>query len=129
MERIALLAFVFAIILSLFSCDPGLNGNLRIVNQTDTVLTVVTRDWKGNDTTVIEPGSNGVVSKLGGLGSNRDFDCCPCLLDSIQVFRVNGPIRKDANNKDNWSVPNKSKLKKFGGEEVKCEFYVTPADL
>jgi len=119
---------------SLASCDPGQHGDLRVYNQSDTTLTVMTIDRhavKGKDTVTytIAPGGNEVIYVLGGLGNNRTLECCPCYLDSILVFAGAHNIKKDPNDTDGWVITNKSKLRRFGGPDVKCEFYVQRSDI
>lgn len=117
--------------LSMNSCDPGMNGDLRVFNQTDSVLTVEISTY-GNipsATYVMEPHSEQIIHVLDGLGNQKAFECCPCELGEIRISSGNGVITKDPTNTDNWAIPNKSKQKKFGGEDLRCEFYVTPADL
>jgi hypothetical protein len=112
------------------SCDPGLHGDLKIYNETNEVLTAKYKDYY-NDTTYkdIQPNSSETIKNLGGLGSNKNFDCCPCEMKAIFIKSSTGQIKKDPANSENWSIPNKGKLKKFGGQDVKCEFHVTQADL
>jgi len=122
--------FLLLIIIGLTSCDPGLHGDLKIYNETNQVLTVKYKDYY-NDTTYtdIQPNSSETIKNLGGLGSNKTFECCPCEMKVIFIKSPIGQIKKDPANSENWSIPNKKKLKKFGGQDVKCEFHVTQADL
>ncbi|MBL7836024.1 MAG: hypothetical protein JNM67_00775 [Bacteroidetes bacterium] len=113
------------------SCDPGLSGDLKVFNEANQALTVkYTYTMTGDTmTTTIPPNSHKTIKVLGGLGSNKTFDCCPCVMNSLEVKSPQGKIKKDPNNSDNWSIPNKKKLKKFGGQDVKCEFHVIASDL
>jgi len=115
----------------LTSCDPGLNGDLKVYNQANLTLTVVAFDYGSNDSTIftIQPNSNETIKILGGLGNQKAFDCCPCEFDTMYVQTTNGNIKKDPNNKDNWIISNKAQQKKFGGEDLKCEFYVSQSDI
>lgn len=118
-------------IVALTNCDPGMRGNLKVFNETNQILSVKTVYHGGGDTTYkdIQPNSNEAVVVLGGLGDKKHFDCCPCVIIHISIKSPLGPIKKDPKSQDNWSIPNKGNLKKYGGEDVKCEFYVTQADL
>jgi hypothetical protein len=117
--------------LILTSCDPGLSGDLKIFNDTNQSLSVKYKDNQVSDTVYadIQPNDYVVVKTLNGLGNKKTFDCCPCRMVSIIVVSTNGQIKKDPNNSSNWSIPNKSKLRKYGKEPVKCEFHVTQEDL
>lgn len=121
------------LLLSFFlgSCDPGLNGSLKVFNRTDSVLTVVTFDYGKTDSSifVIAPQSSQTIKVMGGLGNQATFDCCPCELKSIRMRTTNGDITKDPNDKNNWSIPNKSKQRKYSGEDLRCEFYVASSDI
>lgn len=121
----------FLLALCLTSCDPEMSGSLKVFNQSDSVLTVIISDYRHTDSTVytMEPHTEQVILLMGGLGNKKTFDCCPCELDVIHIYSGSSMIAKDPSNKDNWSIPNKDKLKKFGGENLRCEFYVTASDL
>ncbi len=118
-------------ILCLTSCDPGISGDLKIYNDSSEQLAVKYKDNEVSDTVYadIQPNDYIVVKVLNGLGNKKTFDCCPCRMKSIIVASTNGKVKKDPNNSENWSIPNKNKLKKYGKEPVKCEFHVTQADL
>jgi hypothetical protein len=94
-------------------------------------LTVVTLDYRSEDsvTTTIEPYSNKVIKVLVGLGDQKKFDCCPCEFSKLYIRTANGNIKKDPNSKGNWVIPNKEKQKRYGGEDLKCEFYVAQTDI
>ncbi|MEO6301569.1 MAG: hypothetical protein ABIP51_00225, partial [Bacteroidia bacterium] len=113
------------------SCDPGLHGDLKVFNESNQDLTVkYTYTMTGDTmTTTVQSNSNETIKILGGLGSNKTFDCCPCVMNSLEIKSSQGKIEKDPNISDNWSIPNNNKLKKFGGQDIKCEFHVTQADL
>lgn len=129
-NRIAFTIPVFIGIL-LTSCDPGLNGDLKIFNQSDSTLTVVTFDYGHTDSTtfVLEPNTEKTIKIMSGLGNQKTFDCCPCELDTLYIKSSIGEIKKDPNNQDNWIIPNKSKQKKIGGEDLRCEFHVLQSDI
>ena len=118
-------------IICLTSCDPGLRGDLKIYNDTNQILSVKYKDHTVGDTLYkdIWPNENEIIFVLNGLGDKKQFDCCPCRLASIVVKSSSGQIKKDPNNSDNWIIPNKNKLKRYGKEPVKCEFHVTQEDL
>ncbi|MBX2907520.1 MAG: hypothetical protein KF744_15855 [Taibaiella sp.] len=121
--------FALLTILSLSSCDPALNGNMRVVNETDSQLTVVVQARSGTDTFFIEPHSNEIVNNMGGLGNKKTFTCCPCRLDTIVISSPAGVIKRNPLDSSNWAIPNKAKLKAWGGEDLRCEFYVRQSDL
>ncbi len=124
---------LFSSVLYLASCDPGLFGDLKIYNDTGQKLRVTYFDMSGGnrDTVVkdIQPNSYETLKVLSGLGDKSRFSCCPCEFSTIHVSSSTGIIKKDAANSDNWIIPNKRKLKKFGKEPVKCEFHVTASDI
>ena len=116
---------------TLFSCDPGLAGDLKVFNDSVKELTVVVVERRNSDSTVfaIPANSNKTIKVLGGLGNQETFDCCPCETGSVTIKSVTGPIKKDPNIKENWDIPNKEQQKKFGREDLRCEFRVTDSDL
>lgn len=120
---------LFAGALTLASCDPGLNGDMRVYNHTDSVITVHVKEYMRDETYTIPPDSSKVVDVMGGLGNQRTFSCCPCEVDTIYISTSTGIISKDVSKKENWTIPNKAKQKRFGGEDLKCEFHIMPADL
>jgi hypothetical protein len=129
MENPLIKVLAVLVLLSLDSCDPGLNGNMRVVNETDKQLTVLVHARSGIDTFLIEPHNNKIVNNLGGLGNKKTFTCCPCRLDTIVISSAAGIIKKNPLDSSNWAIPNKAKLKRWGGEDLRCEFYVRQTDL
>lgn len=125
--------FVLFLLFGLTSCDPGLKGDLKVFNETNQVLTVKYKnDYVENTDTIsldIQPNSDGVLKVLSGLGNKKTFDCCPCVTNIFYIKSALGHIKKNPTVSDNWTIPNKNKLKKYGKEPVKCEFHVTQADL
>ena len=123
--------FLFFVVYSLTNCDPGLKGDLKIYNESNQTLTVKYLDYGTNDTVYkdISSNSNETIKVLSGLGDRKTFDCCPCQLKTISIKSTQGQIKRDPNNKDNWTIPNKSKLKKYGKEPIKCELHVTQDDI
>lgn len=119
------------LLLGLASCDPGMRGDLRVFNESDQVLTVRTVMHNNDDTlsAYIAPHTDKVVVVLGGLGDKSKVDCCPCTITFISISSSSGPIKKSITNGSNWIIPNRSKLKRFGKEPIKCEFHVTQSDL
>ena len=124
--------FLFLIFL-LTSCEPGLSGDLKVSNETSQVLTIkYKKDNISNTDTIsldVQPINIEIIKLLSGLGSKKNFDCCPCEINIFYIKYSLGHIKKDPTVIDNWTIPNKSKIKKFGKEPVKCEFHVTLADL
>lgn len=123
--------FIFLIWFNLFSCDPGLHGDLKVFNDSSTPLTINLVKPMGDTTSIqLQPNTKETIHILGHIGSNQSLDCCPCeTIEKVIIKSSIGQIKKDSQNKDNWIIPNKSKLKKFGGPDVKCEFHVTQADI
>ena len=113
------------------NCDPGLRGDLKIYNETDQLLTAKYFDFSTSDTTFkdIHPRTFETIKVLGGLGDKSEFDCCPCQFQYISIQSSLGQIKKDVSNGNNWHIPNKGKLKKFGKEPVKCELHILQHDL
>ncbi|MBL4862363.1 MAG: hypothetical protein JKY09_05030 [Crocinitomicaceae bacterium] len=118
-----------SIILS--SCDPSLDGDLKIFNESNLPLTVIVYEHLESTeiTYTIQPNGNKIIKILTGFGNQKTYDCCPCELNSISISTLNGNIKKDPKNKDNWQIPNKNKQTKFGGENLKCEFHVYQLDI
>ena len=113
--------FLFISII-LISCDPGLKGDLKIYNETNQILTAKYFEYAKSDTVLkeIQPNTSETIRILDGLGNKKEFDCCPCVLEILIVFSPTGKIKKDPTNSDNWEIPNKSKLKKFGKIKSGC---------
>jgi len=127
LKAISFILFAF----SLTCCDPGLNGDLKVFNKSNDTLTVVAFDYGHTDslTYTIEPNTNKTIKVLGGLGNQKTYDCCPCEYENLYIKSRAGNIKKDPKIKENWIISNKSVQKKYGGEDLKCEFYVTQSDL
>jgi hypothetical protein len=71
----------------LFACDPGLDGDARVYNDTNEPLIIKYRRNPqkadaGLDTIVeqIYPGDAVIINIISGLGDNRDYECCPAPL-------------------------------------------------
>ncbi|MBL0105450.1 MAG: hypothetical protein IPP51_17710 [Bacteroidetes bacterium] len=67
-------AFLFFAATILFnSCDPGLNGDLKVFNNTSVNLNLVTYDFDSSDTLtyLLHPNANVTVKVLGGLGNQK----------------------------------------------------------
>ena len=126
----SLLCCVLLACLFFNSCDPGLRGDLKVFNHTSIGLTVATID-RNSDTMFfdVEPFNNKTIFVLGGLGSNKHFECCPCRFEWIYIYTNNGFVKKNPQDMDNWEIPNKKKLRKFCGQDVRCEFHITTSDL
>ncbi|PBQ31913.1 hypothetical protein CNR22_09065 [Sphingobacteriaceae bacterium] len=125
--------FVLFALFALTSCDPALDGDIKVFNETNQTLRITYNNGPYNSVdTIIQdilPNDNLLVNSFGGLGNKKTFDCCP---DRTQIFYISsalGVIKKDHNSCTNWKIPNKSKLKKHGKESIKCEFHVTQEDL
>lgn len=70
--KIPIILKVITFILFAFSltcCDPGLNGDLKVFNQSNDTLTVVAFDYGHSDslTYTIEPNTNKTIKILGVL--------------------------------------------------------------
>ena len=115
----------------LSSCDPDLNGELRVFNESNEIITV-TASSDGNSTIltfIIAPGKSEAIRALDGTGNQKAFDCCPCEYSNISIETVNGAITKDPLNSDNWLISNQDEQKKFGGPDLRCEFRVSESDI
>lgn len=133
MKPVCKVAYSLVLMISTISCDPGLDGGLKICNQTDSVITVVAFDDPGTgmDSVVytVGPRNSAAVKVFNRTGSQASFDCCPCEIDSLCIRTVSGVITKSPADESNWIIPNKSVQKAFGGEDLRCEFHVLPSDL
>ena len=131
--RVLNYTFALFLLFALAACDPGLDGDLKIFNETDQTITIKFSNSPADaiDTVTenIAPGEHLLVNKIGGLGNKKDFDCCPARTQIFLIRSAAGPIKRDPTACENWSIPNKSKLRKFGRQPIKCEFHITAADL
>lgn len=114
---------------SLSSCDPGLAGDLKVFNHSDSTIVVTVKTYKDSSTIVIPPDSNAIVGTIGGLGDKSDFTCCPCEVGKIFISTPAGIMKKDASKSEHWIIPNKNKLKRFGSEAIRCELHIVPSDI
>ena len=117
-----------------FSCDSRLEGDLKVYNDSDTTIFVKYCENKSDapcDTVIliIEKGTSALLTSFSGKSNPQSFNCCPCQTNIFKIQSAYGKIRKDPNNKDNWTIPNKSKLKRYNSDAVKCEFHVDKEDL
>jgi hypothetical protein len=113
----------------LVSCDPAMKGDLKVYNESDKVLTIKYSNDKDTAVAELQPGSDMVVGKIGGMGDNRDFKCCPNRSWVYSIKSPAGPIKKDHRNCDSWNIPNKEKLRRYSNPPIKCELHITQADL
>lgn len=122
---------LFLSVMLLTKCDPGLEGDLKVFNETNQVLTAIYIPNGPNDTVFkdIQPGSEEIIKVLGGLGDRKKFNCCPCVLHSIVIRSSAGNIKKDPSISANWDFPGKDKVHKKGRDPIKCEFHVIQSDL
>ncbi len=116
------------------NCDPGMAGDLKVFNESDKALTIKYCNARldnacDTSTLTIQPYSDGTLKIFQKNGKAKKFDCCPCEIAILTFKSILGPIKKDANDKNNWEIPDKSKLKNNGKTPVKCEFHVTQSDL
>lgn len=113
-------------------CDPGLSGDSRIFNDTNKTLTI--RFPKSENHVVdtitmnLKPGQSLILFQYSGLGNKRAQDCC-AFPEILSLKYDSGAVKKDVNQCDAWVIVNKTKLKKFGGEPIKCELHILQSDL
>lgn len=128
---------VLAALFFLTNCEPGMDGELKIFNESDKILTVKYCSSKlegitSCDTTTIavQPYSDAILKIFNKRSRAKKYYCCPCDIDIHSMTTVLGAIKKDPKSSDNWTISNKSKLKNNSrGPTVKCEFHVAQADL
>lgn len=124
------IAAITALVLT--GCEPGLDGNLTVFNESELDLTIKYRESSRTpDTSYVTIPARGqqVIYQLGGIGSNASYDCCPAKVQIYSMTTSKGPIKKDPENCEVWEIPNKTRLKKFGGEPVHCELHIRTGDL
>jgi hypothetical protein len=117
-----------------FSCSSRLEGDLKVFNDSDTTIFVKYCESKSDqpcDTVIliIEKGTSALLKSFSGKSNPQSFNCCPCQTNIFQVKSAYGKIKKDPNNKDSWTIPNKSSLKRYNSDAVKCELHVEKSDL
>ena len=115
----------------LTSCHAALNGDLKVYNDSNLPLTIEVWGDGNTDTLnfIVPPGGEETVLVICCRGNKKRYDCCPCEFTNMDIETANGGINKDPNNRDNWVISNKENLKKWGGEEIRCEFRVTQSDI
>jgi hypothetical protein len=133
MKKENLYPLLISLTVLLFACDPGLSGDAKIFNDSNTTVTVKYFEYNKNgvaDTIVkdLSAGDKLTISVLGGLGDKSKYQCCP-YNRVVSIRSPGGPIKKQSIECNSWEIPNKSKLKRFGKEPVKCEFHITPSDI
>ena len=112
------------------SCQNKGRGDLRIINETNQQLFIKFSN-NGTDTVIgqLDAGSDFVIKIFEVIGNTKKFDCCPCETNVYSIYSKTKRIIKDASIKENWIIPNKSKLTINGKEPVKCEFHIITEDL
>lgn len=118
-------------IAALAGCKASLSGDLKVYNDTHSDLTVKYVGFESSDTLVklVSHHGSATLHVIDGSGNKKTFDCCPCELKWLSISSPSGTIKKDPTKKENWTIPNKDNLKKYGKEAIKCEFRVGQADL
>lgn len=130
----SLIGILFLIIFFNTSCTQQMSGDVKVFNDSDTTIYVKYCQDKTSepcDTVIliIEKGLHALLKNFSDKSNPANFSCCPCQTNIFQIRSVFGKIKKDPNNKDNWSIPNKSKLRRFNSEAVRCELHVEKSDL
>lgn len=119
-------------------CEPGVEDELNVFNQSDKKLTIKycsDKKLEGSAncdtiTQTISPNSNLILKTFTARQRAKKFYCCPCEIGIHSITSIYGPIKKDPAVSANWLISNKNKLRnRASGPTAKCEFYITTGDL
>jgi hypothetical protein len=114
--------------LLLVSCDPIMELNLSINNQSEKELIVEFKAIQNSnfDTTftIVSGGTKTILSRPS-YGKAKQYDCCPCEVWDLKIITKDssGLVVKDYKNKDNWGKSIKEK------QRVLCQFVVNDWDI
>jgi hypothetical protein len=122
-------SFLFLISILLFtSCDPTMNLNLTVKNNTEEVIIVEFKALHNHnkDTSItLVANKEATILKISLREKAKNYDCCPCEIGALNIFTVDSSatVTKDYLNKDNWIKIKDNK------REVKCIFEIIDSDL
>lgn len=119
------------LMLSLWACDPGHQGELYVQNDTAVELHYI---QSINDTLVdtvrIAPGAIQRIVEFGGLGAGKGIACCPCEMRGgiLQPADSNFSILRDMADADHWQMDNPNR-RMNDHKMITCVFRLTNADI
>jgi hypothetical protein len=112
----------------LTSCDPLMELNLTISNQSEKELIVEFKAVQNSalDTTfTLVTGEHKTVFSSPQYGKAKHYDCCPCEVWVLKIITKDSTeiVTKDYKDKNNWVKSFKTK------HSVNCQFDVYNSDL
>lgn len=132
MKKITELNLLIIIVttLTLTGCDPGHNGKSFIRNESSYTLQLKFKNDLKDTLILIQPNTFVDFYKFGGLGSGRDYDCCPCEFAtiSLQPTDTSKIMTKNITDQNNWTMTNPNK-RRNSNKEIDCEFTVSQSDI
>ena len=117
--------------LLLTACDPGLEDDSRIYNDSGKTLTVRYAEYKDRHFDTLSrdlpAGEVLVIYTYSGLGDKSKLECCN-FNTVLSISSPSGPIKKPINC-ETFVIVNKKKLRRYGNEPIKCEFHIGDENL
>jgi hypothetical protein len=116
--KIKSLLFIVVLLslLTLPSCDPVMDLNLKVQNNSSEELIVefkALHDSNKDTTITLNTGAESTILNISRREKAKHYDCCPCEVGSLNIYTADtsATIIKDYKNKDNWVKINESKSK------------------
>lgn len=131
MKALCFLTLVLTLLLTT-ACHPQLDGTRIIYNESNDTLIIryyLSSTEKDTLTEILAPGKETALNKIEGRGDKEDFACCISGGRLYSIRTAGGAIKKNPFDCANWEIPNKEKLKRGGGEPIRCEFHIRQSDL
>jgi hypothetical protein len=122
--KVSLLFGAFLCLLFLTSCDPWIELNVEVRNNTNSKLIVEYKYYYETDTSVVlDLGEHIQIYRERLRMKASEFKCCPCTLDSINIFTVDTLkySMKDPTNSKNWI--------KVSDDRIDCVLLINEVDL
>jgi hypothetical protein len=123
-------AFFSIFLLSSFGCDPGHVGKSFINNRSLFPLSLQYKSYYNDTVLLIQPNSLVEIFSFGGLGSGRDYDCCPCEFPTITLrpTDTSKTLVKSIADKSAWTLNNPNR-RRFSNKVITCEFIIGDTDI
>ncbi|MFI5172312.1 MAG: hypothetical protein ACHQFW_07965 [Chitinophagales bacterium] len=119
-----------ALMLGFAACDPGHSGTSLIVNNSTYPISIYFATNRLDTTILIPALTSSSIYSFGGLGSGKDYDCCPCEYLTITAVPED-PFKnliKSIEDPDNWELENPNK-REFSSKPIECIFTIEESDI
>jgi hypothetical protein len=125
---IKILLFAFLGLFTLSSCDPAMDLQIKVQNNSSEKLIVEFKglhDYNKDSTVTLNIDEEVTVLNFSKWEKAKHYDCCPCEIGDLSIFTIDTSATsiKDYKNKDNWIKINENK------SDVYCILDINDEDL